>query len=87
MVTVDGGDHIYPCGLACQGIGHEGAVDICINIEAADELSQIVVNDYDSLALHSIKDDIELAWGGVGVNDNVGAGVVVDEEGALHRTA
>ena len=84
---VDDGDQVHASRFARQGTRHDDTFQIRVDAEAPDELSQIVIDDDNRLALHTIKHDVEIALCGIGIDDHVGARVVVDEEGALHITA
>ena len=84
---VDDGDQVHASRLARQGARHDDTFQIRVDAEAPDELSQIVIDDDNRLALHTIKDDVEIALRGIGIDDHVGARVMVDVEGALNEAA
>ena len=84
---IHGADEVNPRRFACQGIGYDCAFQVCVNTKSVNELSEIVVDYDDGFTLHAIENNVELTLGRIGIDDDVGSGVVVDEEGAFDKAA
>lgn len=86
IIVVCNAYQIHACRLSRQRVGYGGAFYGGLDTESVNELTKIIVDDDISRAFHPEELQVEVGLGGIGVDDDIGTGVVVDEEGPLGVT-